>query len=324
MKFALALLAALLTASLSAETQFYAASAEGNVKDQWNASYPGRTWTADGGATWQPAATGNTYHTNGWQVKAGPIGNAAGGKPNPFVFAGAKLVIDGYNDESKLSADATADGELFFELKPGSKAGPRDATVKKAVKATYAADIVTAPTTGETWRSIRGSVGVISLDGTLRLDGNTRFTTGSINDMYFLINAAVSGSGDIDLSGGSGGSKIQNSWLLWAFRDLRAWKGARITVQHRHTISFSGPADFMKTNPDVMLVFPASGPGYLNLSADVSIGAEKLRYGKHKLKTGIYTAADLNALYVNEWGGNPAYPFASGPARLFVGQPIAK
>ncbi len=303
-----------------ANTDFYAASSKGNSGDRWNNANSPRKWTADG-KTWTGAKPGNVYHTNGYQIKAGAIG--ASGKAVSSAFAGSKLVIDGFNPASGLGGEGAGEGEIHFELKTSSPVGPRAGGAKGATVGGYRADIVAAETSGSEKRTIRASIGVAILDGTLTLNGNARFTTGSFNDMRFIIRAPVTGSGDIEISGGSSGSKIANGFLTWEFKDLTGWRGAAIVVFNKHTISFSSPTDFAQLNPKASLYFPAGSNGFINLAADVSVASGKFSYGSQVLEDGVYTADQLNELHAGKWNGVKEYPFASGKGRLFVGRALS-
>ncbi|ATC65809.1 hypothetical protein CMV30_18670 [Nibricoccus aquaticus] len=305
-----------------AQTDFYAASSKANNNDRWNNADAPRKWTSDG-KTWVGAKTGNVYHTNGYQIKAGNIGTSGGAKPVSSSFNGAKLIIDGFSSTSGVSAEGAGDGEIVFDLKSGGAVGPRAGGSKNATLGGYRADIVTAVTLGAEKRTLRAAVGVAVLDGTLTLNGNTRFTTGSLNDMRFIIRSAVTGSGNIEINGGSSGSKIANGFLTWEFKNLSGWRGTSIAVANKHTISFSSPTDFAQINPAASLSFSSAATGFINLSADVSVASGKFSFGDHVLEDGVYTADQLNELHVSKWNGSKDYPFASGKSRLFVGRSIS-
>ncbi len=72
------------------------ANASAGITDDWNTGTTGVKWTADAGANYDQAFPGNTYHINGYTVRAGRIGvNANAGSPGEIVFSGQTLVVDG-------------------------------------------------------------------------------------------------------------------------------------------------------------------------------------------------------------------------------------
>ncbi len=306
-----------------AQTHYFVNANAGN-SDNWNSTNAGVKWTT-GGTSYQGSngGAGNVYHTNGYTIRAGRVGNATGGSPNPYNFSGKLLVIDGFNSASDLTDSSSgAGGLIFFEL-AGSPVGPRLGTPTTSTKANYVANIVAdaiGATPGAT-RGIRGSTGVTTLDGTLRLNGNTTFSVPSgVNDMLFTIKSAVLGAGNIELSGGSAGGSTENGYVTWAFENLSGWQGSSLSVTNKHTISFTQVVDFTATNPGAALAFPSTtSVGFLNLSANVVFASGKVTYGTNVLPDGTYTAAQLNALW--NTGGYASQAFASGTGTLTVKPP---
>lgn len=309
-----------MASSALAQVNFYANAAAG-AADNWNASGAAVKWTSNSGSTYVAAAStaGNLYHTNGYTVKAGRIGNTTGGSPNPYAFTGETFVVDGFNSDSGLTDGSSGGGGvLYFEL-ASTATGPRAGT---PTAGTYQVNVITAPdgvTAGST-RTIRGSTGstTINSSSALKLDGKTTFSVPSgVNDMLFTIAAPVSGVGDIELSGGSAGGSTANGYVTWAFANLSGWGGSKITVTNKHTISFTSNIDFTDTNPRAALDFPSTtSVGFLNLSGNVTFGAGKVTYGGTALANGTYTAAQLNAIW--NTGGYATQAFATGTGTLKV------
>lgn len=311
---------------LPTDTHFYANAAAGN-NDNWNSANAGIKWTHDSGQNYLAASATNTYHTNGYAVRAGHIGVVTPATPNTSTFSGQTLVIDSFSDASNLTNNsAGAGGTLNFEL-ASSNVGPR-LNPTAYTQGTYVANIVTAATAGGVSRTIRANNGSTTLEGTLVLNGDTVFSIPSnVSDVLFSIKAPVSGTGNIELSGGSAAGGTVNGYVTWAFHDLSNWQGSKITVTNKHTISFKNPTDFFRTNPNAELSFPAAA--YLNLQADVSFGSGKVSFVTGNTSSGfnttvvpdgIYTVASLNDYVATIQGTNPytsGSPLASeGPTNV--------
>lgn len=282
-----------------AQTSYYA-NANAGSSDQWNGNNANIKWTLTGASYIAASGTaGNVYHTNGYTVRGGRIGNTTGGSPNPFNFVGQTLVVDGFTSGTGLTDGSSGGGGiLLFEL-ASTAVGPRAGT---PTQANYVANIVTGAiggtnTPGST-RTIRGSTGQTSLDGSLRLNGFTTFSVPSgVNDMEFTIKSPVSGTGNIELSGGSAGGSTVNGWVTWIFQNLTNWQGTNINVLNKHTIKFVNDIDFTVTNPSASLTLSSSSTGFLNLSANVTFASGKVKYGTTALPDGTYTAAQFNTYY---------------------------
>ncbi|QYM78561.1 immunoglobulin domain-containing protein [Horticoccus luteus] len=314
--------------------------------DTWNDAAASLKWTSDAGVTFVAPTAGNVYHTNGNNVKAGQIGVPSDlGAAGATTFAGDQLIVDGYSAASGGTSNATA-GKLIFEQ--GNTAnnvqasGPRQ-TPSSYYRAEYTANIVTAPTTGADVRTLQGSTGLITLKGTLTLNGTTNFFLPSkVSDMRFNIEAALSGSGDIVINGGSAGGTTTNGFVTWAFGDMSQWHGTAITVANKHTIAFTQNTDFYTTNPTLQLDFSNTSAGFINLSANVSVGSGKVKIATGTSKNpatftlldGIYTVYDLNALAIAQsasgapysaqtWASEGAgYDAAGTTYKLYVGQAL--
>ncbi|WP_175414968.1 DUF4838 domain-containing protein [Nibricoccus aquaticus] len=303
-----------------AQTNYYVNASAGS-SDNWNSTNANVKWTTSGSTYVGASGTaGNVYHTNGYTLRAGRVGNTTGGSPNPYNFSGQLLVIDGFSSASTLTdGSAGGGGILLFEL-ASSATGPRLGSPSTSTKANYVANIATdaiGGTPGST-RTIRGSTGVTTLNGTLRLNGKTTLSVPSgVNDMLFTVKSTVLGTGSIEISGGSAGSGTANGYVTWEFENLSGWTGASISVTNKHTISFTSAVDFTVTNPGAALTFPSTtSVGFLNLGANVSFASGKVTYGASVLPDGTYTASQLNALW--NTGGYATQAFAAGSGTLTV------
>lgn len=342
--------AAVLTVQAGPVDYYVNATSTTVATDTWNAATVSK-WTSNAGAAYGAATVGNdNYHTNGYVVQAGNIGAplagaTSAGPPPASAFAGKNLVIDGFQTASGLTdgtITASMDGRLTFQLATSadSPIGPRgtaqgSTTVyapHQVTHAAFTADItaaansvpMTAGTATTGLRQIFAGTGVTTLDGTLALDGGIQFGVPSkINDVLFIINSAVTGNGNIELSGGSAGGSWTNGWVTWAFSNLRGWQGALIQVLHKHTLAITADTDFFATNPGALLAFPAEVQGFFKLDANVSVAAGKFVFvktsGPAPLANGIYDAAALNTAAT---AAGAALPFASGTGRLYVGQAL--
>lgn len=311
--------------ALSAQINGYA-SADASTSANWNSADGSKKWTVNSGSTYGGAGAGVTYHTNGYTIRAGRIGTLSTTTEGTSSFNGDQLILDKYSVSSGLTSNANAGGSLLFEL-ASSPLGPR-LNPTGYTWGSYTANILTA--SGST-ATISARNGVTTLNGTLELDGNTTFNTASAGtDFYFHVVSQVTGTGNITFSGGSAGGGLANGYITWAFDDLSGWQGSSISVYNKHTLSFTGDADFYTTNPNASIVFSTGGSaGFLDLSADVSFASGKFSYltgtggsVTNYLADGIYDASDLNALVIS-WGGSSTQPFASGSGMLYIGSSFA-
>lgn len=343
-------LAAVLTAGLaavaSAQSDYYANGTAGS-----NDNYNGVTankWTLSSGSPAYVAANatvGNVYHTNGWTLRAGHVGTTTGGGNS---FTGGTLLIDDYSTSPNLTSNTTHGG-IIFELATSSlQFGPR-ANPTSYTYGTYTVNVTTAPltaamtpgvlTAGNALRVIQGSTGVINLNGTVTLNGDTEFKLpSSINDMRFNFGGPIVGSGRIELSGGSAGGTTGNGYATWAVGDMSGWSGSLITVINKHTLSFTQDTDFFTTNPSAVINFGTTSLGFLNLSADVSFGSGNVFVNGSALADGVYTVDDLNAPFLSLSTGygatdssghkellaseGTAYALTGTTYKLYIGQSI--
>jgi hypothetical protein len=311
-RFALtaALTAGLATAA-SAQTNYYA-NAAAATGDNFNSGQSSK-WVVSGGGSNTSASAGNVYHTNGWTIRAGRVGNTTG--TGALTFTGGSLVVDEYAPSTSLATGtAQAKGAIVFDL-AATLVGPRT-NPTAYTSATYTVNLVTAPltatmtpgvaSTANTLRIIQGGNGVTNLNGTLTLNGDTQFKIGSSQtDMRFNINAPITGSGRIEMSGGSAGSQAENGFSTWAVADMSGWTGSLMSVINKHTISFTQDSDFFTTNPTAVINFGTTSGGFLNLSADVSFGSGNVFVNGTALVDGVYTVDDLNL------------PFSHGASGLY-------
>ena len=256
--------------------------------------------------TYTQASVGNHYHTNGFSMRIGRIGNTSGGNPNPYVFTGARLILDGYNPASNVSStNSSASSEIFFNL---------HAAANPANLATYQANIVIAATAPGVMHTIRADIGQTTLQGTLQLDGNLQLlpTNGSTTSMTLDIQAPISGTGNITIAGGSTGGAVVAGSLKWVFNDMSGWTGTVIAVTRKNTISFGANNDFYTNNPSASLILDATA--FLDLSANVSFQQDKISRNGIAPAPGTYNAAALNTL----WGANSV----TGSGSLYVGPAI--
>lgn len=275
--------------------------------DNWNDAVATRKWSLPGTFSPTAAASGNVYHTNGQNIRAGHIGTVSG-PGTTSVFAGDKLVVNGYNAAVGFGTATAATGVLTFELGTGL-VGPK-ASPTGYTRGTYTANIETALNSGSVVAAgnasgssglqlIQGTTGVTTLNGTLTLHGDTRFRSlGSQTDVLFNVNSAVSGTGRIELGLGTAPNAANlNGSVTFGFNNLNSWSGNLISVTDRYTIGFTDDTDFLTNNPAAVINFGVTQPGFLNLQADVWFSSGNVFINNTPLADGVYTVSALNALF---------------------------
>ncbi|QYM78565.1 hypothetical protein K0B96_14870 [Horticoccus luteus] len=320
-------LTACLASLANAQTDYYANGAAG-TSDNLNSSQNNK-WTLGGTPAYVAANTtpGNVYHTNGWTLRAGRIGTTVDPQGS-FTFNGSSLVIDDYAAGSSLNSNTTH-GAVIFEL-ASVLAGPR-LSPATYTRGSYTVNLTTAPlsatmtagaaSAANSLRIIQASNGVTTINGSLTLNGDTQFKIGSsITDMLVKIDAPITGSGRIEMSGGSAGGQMENGFDTWAVSDMSGWTGGLINVVNKHTISFTNDTDFFTTNPNAVINFGTTSSGFLNLQADVSFGSGKVFINGTSLADGSYTVDMLNTPFTSGVNGLYGQTLTNGHISLFASE----